>query len=63
MTVQFSFKSSCAIGLPFKLDLPIITACFPDKFGSTFFINNKHPNGVQGTVALYPDDRFPTLIG
>ena len=40
-----------AIGLPFKFDLPIITACFPDKFFSTFFIKYKHPKGVQGTKA------------
>ena len=51
VTVQFSLKSNWAIGLPFKLDLPIITACFPDRFDSVFLIKNKHPNGVQGTVA------------
>jgi methylenetetrahydrofolate dehydrogenase (NADP+)/methenyltetrahydrofolate cyclohydrolase len=39
VTVQFSFKSNCVIGLPFKFDLPIMTACFPFKFFSVFFIN------------------------
>ena len=22
-----------------------------------------HPKGVQGTIALYPEAKFPTLIG
>ena len=52
VTVQFYFNNNWAIGLPFRLDLPIITTCFPDKFFSTFLIKIKHPNGVQGTIEL-----------
>ena len=63
VTVQFSFNSNWAIGFPFKFDLPIITACFPVKFFSTFLMSNRHPNGVHGTIALYPEARFPTFTG
>ena len=37
VTVQFSLRSNCAIGFPFKLDLPIITTFLPLRFGSTPF--------------------------
>ena len=38
VTVQFSLRRSCVIGLPFKFDLPTITAFLPFKFGSIFLI-------------------------
>ena len=63
VTVQFSLRRSWAIGFPLRLDLPSITACFPDKFFSIFLIKIKQPNGVQGTIPLFPDARLPTLIG
>ena len=63
VTVQFSFNNNCAIGFPFKFDLPTITACFPDKSFSIFLIKIEHPKGVHGTIALFPEAKFPTLIG
>ena len=37
VTVQFSFYNNSAMGLPFKFDLPIITACLPLKLFSIPF--------------------------
>ena len=33
------------------------------NLNSTFFMSNKHPSGVQGIIASYPDARFPTFNG
>ena len=49
--------------MPFKFDLPIITACLPDRFLSTFFMSKEHPRGVHGMIELLPEAKFPTFIG
>ena len=51
------------MGLPFKFDLPMITACLPDKLLSIFLSNNRQPKGVHGIIPLCPDDKFPTFNG
>jgi len=38
VTVQSSFNNNCAMGLPFKLDLPMISALRPAKFFLTLLI-------------------------
>ena len=38
VTVQSSFNNNCAIGLPFKLDLPITSTFNPAKFFLTLLI-------------------------
>ena len=61
VTVPFSASSSCAIGLPTILLLPITTHSFPSIRISERFNSSMMPAGVPGTKPSSPQLNAPTL--